>query len=353
VGLVLGVAEKGAPERREFAKRWALDASCPFRCRAAAGWLLRHPVAGEAEHVRWLLTDLAVKDSLHDVKAALAHPDDAVAKAAIALLPRAFDAHGGAELVAVVQRSFDPWPDHAEPWFAMMALARYLDAVNVSGHTSSPDSIRTSIELTQRYLASASEEEIWSGGRVLVPGRRGVPAPAPARLARRTGARSTRYVRRASGSVGAGRDGEGGDRQRSSPGQRDGADLDAEMLQAVADTGDSMMAISACSLLLDRAAPDVALLLDEWSTVSDAVLVDQETAPARFYAVQDRLRRQAPRKLARMLVDRLLALPPDLRRFGLLQVLAGPGARREPGGAAVTAMRVTPCWSWSRPPFVS
>lgn len=88
-----------------------------------------------------------------------------------------------------------------------------------------------------------------------------------------------------------------------------GAELDPEVLQAVADT-DSTAAIWACSLLLEREALTDAQLLAEWNAVSDAVLVEQDTASARFYAVQDRLRRQAPRELARTLADRLLALPP-------------------------------------------
>lgn len=313
----------GRPERREIAKRWALDASSSFRRHAAAGWLLRHPdpVAGEAEHVRWLLTELAVKDSLHYVKPALAHPDKAVGAAAIALLPRALAELGaGGELVALVRSSFDPWPGHAEPWIAMMALVRYLDEVNASGRVSSPDSIRTLIELAQRYLATAPEEEVWkvasavcsslaaAGHRlrlaslaVWVREPLGACADAPAAALRIA-------VVRAGIISGLRQSGE------------DGADLDPEVLQAVADTGELTTAIWACSLLLEREARTEAQLLAEWSAVPDGVLVERDTAPARFYAVQDRFRRQAPRELARVLADRLLALPPELRRLGVPQI---------------------------------
>lgn len=97
-----------------------------------------------------------------------------------------------------------------------------------------------------------------------------------------------------------------------------------------------MTAIWACSLLLEREALTEAQLLAEWSAASDAVLVEQDTAPARFYAVQDRLRRQTPRALARALADRLLALPLELRRFGCAQISqvamldAGQAARLSP-----------------------
>lgn len=311
----------GRPERREVARRWALDASSSFRRHAAAVWLLRHPAAGEVEHVRWLLTDLAVKDSLHYVKPALAHPHEAVGAAAIALLPRALDQLGdGADLVAVVQRSFDPWPGHAEPWFAMTALARYLDEVNASGRASSPDSIRTLIELAQRYFASASEEEVWRVASVVCSSlaaaalRLGLASLAswvrdPLGASADAPVAALRIAMVRAGII-------NGLRQFG----KDGADLDPEVLQAVADTGDSTTAIWACSLLLEREALTEAQLLAEWSAVSDAVLVEQDTAPARFYAVQDRLRRQAPRELARTLADRLLALSPELRRFGVPQI---------------------------------
>jgi hypothetical protein len=92
------------------------------------------------------------------------------------------------------------------------------------------------------------------------------------------------------------------------------------VLQAIADFEDPMSSFRAHSLLIEREALTEAQLLAEWSTVSDAVLVDRKIAPARFYAVQDQLRRQAPRALARALADRLLALPPELRRLGVSQI---------------------------------
>ena len=310
----------GRPERREVAKRWALDASSSFRRHAAAGWLLRHHAAGEVEHVRWLLTERAVKDSLHYVKAALAHRDEAVGAAAIALLPRALAELGaGADLVALVRRSFDPWPGDAEPWVAMMTLVRYLDEVNASGRSSSPDAIGALIELTQRYLATAPEEEACrvasaACSSLAAAARRlrlaslaawvreplGAHADAPALASRIAMARAGII----SGLRSFG---------------EDGADLDDDVLQAVADT-DSLSAIWACSLLLEREALTEAQLLAEWSAVSDAVLVERDAAPARFHAVQDRLRRQAPRELARALADRLLSLPPELRRLGVPQI---------------------------------
>lgn len=310
----------GRPERREVAKRWALDASSSFRRHAAAGWLLRHPAAGEAEYIRWLLTELAMKDSLHYVKPALAHPDEAVGAAAIALLPRALAELGAdADLVALVRRSFDPWPGDAEPWVAMRTLVRYLDEVNASGRPSSPDAIRTLIELVQRYLATASEDEVWRVATAV--------CSSLAAAARRLRLASlAAWVREPLGTcadvpaaalrIAVVRAGIiSGLRQAG----EDSADLDPEVLQAVADT-DSTAAIWACSLLLEREARTEAQLLAEWSDVSDAVLVERDTAPARFYAVQDRLRRQAPRELARALADRLLALPPELRRLGVAQI---------------------------------
>jgi hypothetical protein len=100
----------------------------------------------------------------------------------------------------------------------------------------------------------------------------------------------------------------------------DGTELDLEVLQAIADTGDLTTAYRACSLLLEHEALTEVQLLVEWSTVSDIVLVEKATAPSRFYAVQDQLRRHAPRELARALADRLLALPPELRRLGVAQI---------------------------------
>lgn len=309
------------PERREVARHWSRDASAPARRHEAAFWLLRHPEEGEAEHVRWLLTEHAVKDSLYCVKPALAHLDEAVRAAAISLLPRALAEPGaGADLVALVQTSFDPWPGRAEPRVAMMQLVHYLDEVNASGRACSSDSIQTLIELAQRHLATAPEDEV-----SMVAGALCSSLAAAARRLRL--ASLAAWVREPLGAcvdapaaplrVAMVRAGIlSGVRQLGD----DGADLDREVLRAAADTEDPMTAVWACSLLLDREPPTEADLLAEWRAVSDAVLVERDTAPARFYAVQDRLRRQAPRALAGALAERLLALPAELRRFGVPQI---------------------------------
>ena len=104
----------GRPERREFAKRWARDTSRPrsFRRHAAARWLLTHPSGGEHAHVCWVFTELPVGHALHYVDAALAHPDEAIGAAAIALLPRALAESGAdADLASVVRRFSDSRPN--------------------------------------------------------------------------------------------------------------------------------------------------------------------------------------------------------------------------------------------------
>jgi len=245
----------GRPERREIAKRWALDASFLYRRHAAAGWLLRHPAAGEVEHVRWLLTELAVKHSLHNVEPALAHLDEDVGAAAIALLPRALDEVGaGGDLAALVRLSFHPGPGDTELWFAMTTLARYLEAVNASGRASSPDSIRTLIALVQRYLATASEEEVGSVAS-------GVCASLAFVACRLRLAALAAWVREPFGACAdvaasslRGELARAGIIRGIGEFGKDGADLDPEVLRAVADT-DAMAAIWAHSRLLDREAP--------------------------------------------------------------------------------------------------
>jgi hypothetical protein len=311
----------GQPERREIAKRWALDASLSFRRHAAAGWLLSHPASGEHEHVRWLLTQLPVEHSLHHVGPALAHPDEDIGAAASALLPRALQELGAdADLAAVARSFFDPGPMSGDVPLRMMGLERYLDQVNASRHACSPQSIQTLIELTQRYLATAPDEQVWraamgvcsslaTAARHLrlpslaawVRDPLGAHAGAPPALSR------IEHVR-AHIITGILRFGD------------DAADLDLEVLQEIASTAGPLWAIRVHVLLLERESLTEAQLLTEWSAVSAAVLVDLETAPARFYAVQDQLRRRAPRVLARELADRLLALPPRLRRFGVAQI---------------------------------
>ena len=311
------------PERREIARRWAQDASASLRRHAAAGWLLSHPASGEHEHVRWLLTQLPVELSLYHVGPALAHPDEDIGAAASALLPRALaqnELGADADLVAVARSFFDPGPGSDDVPVRMVGLERYLDQVNASRHVCSPQSIQTLIELTQRHLATAPDEQSWrvtanvcsslatAARRLRLPSLAawvrdplGAHAEASPALSRVDAVR-THII---SGILRLG---------------DDAADLDLEVLQEIASTAGPLWAIRVHSLLLEREPLNEAELLTEWSAVSDAVLVDLETAPTRFYAVQDQLRRRAPRVLARALADRLLALSPRLRRFGVAQI---------------------------------
>lgn len=312
----------GRPERREVAKRWALDASASFRRHAAAGWLLSHPATGEYEYVRWLLTELPVEHSLHYVKPALAHPDDAVGAAAISLLPRVLEGLGAdADLASVARSFFDSSRADGDASLAItLGLERYLREVNASRHACGSDSIRTLIELTQRYLATAPDEQVRSVANVVCSS-----------LA--TAARRLRLVSLAAwvrDPLGAYADGSTDlsriDAVRSGiisgilPFGEDVDDLDSEVLQAIASFENPRMTFRAHLLLLRREALSEAQLLAEWNVVSDAVLVDQEIASARFCAVQDQLGRRAPGALARALADRLLALPPELRRLGVAQI---------------------------------
>lgn len=311
----------GRPERREVAKRWALDASSSFRRQAAAHWLLRHPAAGEGEHVRWLFAELPVEHSLHYVRPALAHPDEAIGAAAIALLPRVLGVLGAnADLVFVARSFFAPRREDDDALFIMMGLERYLREVNDSRHLGSPDSIRALIDLTQRHLANASDEEVQ---RIAS----GVCSPLATAARRLRLATLAAWIREplgvhADALVSSSRIEEvrAGIVSGISLPREDGTELELEVLQAVVDTADPMWAARAHFLLLEREALTEAQLLAEWSRVSDAVLVEREPAPARFYAVQDHLRRRDPGALARALADRLLALPPELRRFSVSQI---------------------------------
>lgn len=58
----------------------------------------------------------------------------------------------------------------------------------------------------------------------------------------------------------------------------------------------------------------------EWGTASDAVLIGAEQPPPRWWAVQELLQERAPLVFARALADRLLALPPELKQLGILQI---------------------------------
>jgi len=328
----------GRPERREVAKRWALDASASFRRHASARWLLSHPVAGEHEHVRWLLTELPVEHSLHYVKPALAHPDETVRAAALTLLPRVLEELGAdADLASVARSFFDRGRADDDTSFAItMGLERYLNEVNTSGHACSSESIHTLIELTQRYLATASDEQVRSVANVVCSSL--ATAARHLRLASLAAWVRDPLGAYADVSTSPSRieDVRAGIISGILPFGENGADLDSEVLQAVAATENPRMTFQAHSLLLEREARTEAQLLAEWGAVSDAVLVERERASARFYAVQEQLGLRAPRTLARALADRLLALPPEMRRHGVSQISqvamldAGQAARLSP-----------------------
>jgi hypothetical protein len=98
------------------------------------------------------------------------------------------------------------------------------------------------------------------------------------------------------------------------------ADIDLSVLHALVETAVPMQATRAHALLFELDPPTDDQLMSEWADVSNAVLVEAEPSAARWFAVQDLLLRRDPGRFARALADRLLALPQELRRLGILQI---------------------------------
>jgi hypothetical protein len=98
------------------------------------------------------------------------------------------------------------------------------------------------------------------------------------------------------------------------------ADIERHVLQALADTAGLDSAIHAHSFLLEIEKPTDAQLMAEWANVSGAVLVEKEQPTARWIAVQTLLRQRDPCGFAHALAERLLALPPEWRHLGILQI---------------------------------
>lgn len=308
----------GRPEWRDVAKRWALDPRHPWRS-SAARQLLEHPVAGESQHVRWLLTDLPVAHSCLYVQAGLAHPDEAVQRAATALLERALDGLSADPDLVSVARCFDGWLQEDDSAFSTMALCSYLDHVNASKHGCSSSSIRTLIHSLQRYLATALDKErrrVHGLCSALATAARGVRLDSLISWVREplgdhfTTPVAPSWIAEVRAAIARG----------ILRGNEDAADLDPEVLQMLADAADTTSARRAWSLLLERDPPTTEQLMTEWAGASDEVIIGEVFATARWYAIQELLRQRNPRGYAQALADRLLALPPHLRRSGIFQI---------------------------------
>ena len=151
----------GRPERRAYAKRWALDPSQPYRRDAAAVWLLEHPQDDESEHVRWLFDSLPVARSRYHSNAGLAHPDERVQKAAASLLRRALEETKGKGELTNVARCFEHGDGEANDVGALLTMRQYLTDVNASRQTIDGESVRTLITLTERALVEAANGPNW------------------------------------------------------------------------------------------------------------------------------------------------------------------------------------------------
>jgi hypothetical protein len=312
----------GRPERRDMAKRWALDPSHSYRRHVAAKWLIEHPASEEAEYVQWLLTSEPVAHSCFYVRAGLAHPDVVIRRAAAGLLQRVLrEASSNTDLVSVAHCFGMALSGHNVA-ISMSTLRRWVEQVNDSDQMCSAESLQTMISLAQRHLATVSDDESSWYARSLcsslaTAARRlrlaslasWVRAPlgeltdapaAPSRI------ESVELVREAIAS---------GIFARASS-----ADIERSVLQALADTAGMLSAIHAYSFLLELDIPSDAQLMAEWAMASDAVLIEKDQPTARWIAVQTLLRQRDPCGFARALADRLLSLPVDLRRLGILQI---------------------------------
>lgn len=92
------------------------------------------------------------------------------------------------------------------------------------------------------------------------------------------------------------------------------------MLQLIASWNDPLYSVRAQVQVLEDDAVTDAQLEEEWRAASDAVLLGTEVASTRWCAVQELLQRRAPGRYAAAFTERLLALPAELRRSGVLQI---------------------------------
>lgn len=307
----------GRREWRALARRWARTPDTSGRRDAAAVWLLEHGKVGESECVLWLLRDEPVARSRYHVSAALAHPDPQVQKAAAGLLRRALAEAGASSDLAAVARCFywrDDDGDHA-----MYELEHYLDEVNASAQTVDVDSLGALLARTQAQLTACPErqEPAIAGifGAIALAAQRarwgrlatwlraplGAAAEAvPPRLAERV------LHAIASALVGLRAHHE--------------LALDGDVLKILAGWDDRYNAGFAHQRLLELEGATDAQLVAEWNQVTDAVLLGKEPASPRWCGVQELLSRRAPERYASALAERLLALPPELRRLGIAQI---------------------------------
>jgi hypothetical protein len=315
------IAER--PERREVAKRWALDPSQPPRRSAAAVWLLAHPAEGELAHVGWLFTSEPVAHGALHASAGLGHPDAAIRRVAAALLPRALRELGAEPELLGVARCFDGTRESGDSLLessadtrSLLELKQYIDQVNASDQACSAGIIQTLIGAAQRYLAIAPDDDAWAAASLCA---------SLATAARRARLASlAAWVREPLGAASGALDAARIDRVRReiARGLLDGgpaAKLDGGVLQALAEHEASGY-YRANAALLESASPTTAELMDEWAAVSDEVLVGEAVPTPRWVAVQELLVRRDPHGLARRLADRLLELPSALRLLGIPQI---------------------------------
>lgn len=301
----------GRPRRREFARRWARTGTSHRRY-AAARWLLEHGEDGEAELVTWLFRDEPIGSSQNHARAGLRHPDRRVRQAAGSLLQRALAEAGAVGGLLEVARCFYPGEDRDQ--HALFVMNEYLGEVSASDQVLPADCVRALIRRFQVTLADGPADEPWVIGSmcerlaqaarphagVLEPWLR---APMGDAAIDEDLARTVRH-HLAAGLVGL----------------RANTALDRELLQIIASWNDSLYSVGAQMQVLAGDAITDAQLEEEWRGASDAVLLGKGSASTRWYAVQELLQRRAPDRYAAAFTERLLALPAELRRSGVLQI---------------------------------
>lgn len=301
----------GRPRRRELARRWA-RAGTSHRQYAAARWLLEHGEDGEAELVIWLFRDEPIGSSQYHARAGLRHPDHRVRQAAASLLQRALTEAGTPGGLFEVARAFCPGKDRDR--HALYVMKDYLDEVSASDQVLPADCVRALIRRLQVTLAGVAADEarvLASMCERLAQAARphsGVLGPW-LRAPMGDGAVDDDVARTVRHHLAAGL-----------VGLRGHTGLDRQLLQIIASWNDALYSVHAQMEVLEGDAITDAQLEEEWRAATDAVLLGKESASTRWYAVQELLQRRAPDRYAAAFTERLLALPAELKRSGVLQI---------------------------------